>query len=73
MSLYSNVDPPLIVSLSVPVVSLYVIDDALIVLAVIVPAQLEVDQSIWRVDVEACSYMVACRDASVLDGCCVYP
>ena len=43
MSLNSNVDAPLIVSLSSPDESLYVIDDKLIVLAVIVPAKVEVD------------------------------
>ena len=43
LSLYSNVDAPLIVSLSSPDESLYAIDDKLIVLAVIVPVKVEVD------------------------------
>ena len=42
-SLYSNVERPLIVSLSVPAISLYVIDDALIVLAVNTPVNVDVD------------------------------
>ena len=43
LSLNSNVNALLIVSLSSPDESLYVIDDKLIVLAVIVPVKVEVD------------------------------
>ena len=43
MSLNSNVDAPVIVTLSSPDESLYVIDDNLIVVAVIVPVTVEVD------------------------------
>ena len=43
LSLNSNVDAPLIVNLSSPDKSLYIIDDKLIVLAVVAPVKLEVD------------------------------